>query len=40
MVDAAHEAVWSDAYWAINRRSNFEKAVKAMLAAAIKRSED
>jgi hypothetical protein len=25
MVDAAHEAVWSDAFWAINRRGRLQK---------------
>ncbi len=34
MVDAAHEAVWFDAYWAINNRPDFERAVKAMIAEA------
>jgi hypothetical protein len=35
MIDAAHEAVWFDAYWAINSRADFKKAVKAMIASAI-----
>ena len=35
MIDAAHEAVWFDAYWAINSRSDFKRAVKAMIAAAL-----
>jgi hypothetical protein len=35
MVDAALEAVWSDAYWAINSRRDFQKAVRAMILAAI-----
>ena len=35
MVDAAHEAVWSDAYWAINSRADFKKAVRAMVLAAM-----
>jgi hypothetical protein len=35
MIDAAHEAVWSDASWAINSRADFEKAVRAMIQAAI-----
>ena len=35
MIDAAHEAVWFDAYWAINSRSDFKRAVKAMIAAAV-----
>jgi hypothetical protein len=34
MVDAAHQAVWSDAYWAINSRADFRKAVRAMIKAA------
>ena len=25
MVDAAHEAVWFDAFWAINSRADFKK---------------
>jgi hypothetical protein len=25
MIDAAHEAVWFDAYWAINSRSDFQR---------------
>ena len=37
MVDAAHEAVWSDAFWAINSRADFKKAVRAMLRAALER---
>jgi hypothetical protein len=35
MVDTAHEAVWSDANWAINSRADFEKAVRAMVRAAM-----
>jgi hypothetical protein len=35
MINAAHEAVWFDDYWAINSRSDFKKAVKAMIASAI-----
>ena len=34
MVDAAHEAVWFDAFWAINS-ADFKKAVRAMIRAAI-----
>ncbi len=34
MVDAAHTAVWFDAYWAINNRRDFKRAVKAMIAEA------
>jgi hypothetical protein len=29
MVDAAHKAVWFDAFWAINSRVDFKKAVRA-----------
>jgi hypothetical protein len=36
MIDAAHEAVWSDAFWAINSRRDFRKAVRAMIATAMK----
>jgi hypothetical protein len=35
MIDAAHEVVWSDAFWAINSRSDFRKAVRAMIRAAM-----
>ena len=35
MVDAAHQAVWSDAFWAINSRRDFRKAVRAMILAAM-----
>jgi hypothetical protein len=35
MIDAAHEAVWSDANWAINSRADFKKAVRAMIRAAM-----
>lgn len=34
MVDAAHEEVWFDAYWAINNRRDFKRAMKAMIAKA------
>ncbi len=34
MVDAAHEAVWFDAYWAINSHQDFKRAVEAMIAEA------
>ena len=37
MVDAAHEAVWSDAFWAINSRADFKRAVRAMIRAAMAR---
>jgi hypothetical protein len=36
MIDAAHEAVWSDGFWAINSRRDFQKAVRAMIVAATK----
>jgi hypothetical protein len=39
MINAAHEAVWFDALWAINSRADFKKAVRAMIAFAIKQSE-
>jgi hypothetical protein len=39
MIDAAHEAVWFDAQWAINSRADFKKAVRAMIAFAIEQSE-
>jgi hypothetical protein len=35
MVDAAHQAVWSDAFWAINSRADFRRAVQAMVNAAM-----
>jgi hypothetical protein len=35
MVDAAHQAVWFDAEWAINSRRDFRRAVRAMIAHAI-----
>jgi hypothetical protein len=31
MVDAAYQAVSFDGYWAINNRSDFKKAAKAMI---------
>jgi hypothetical protein len=37
MVGAAHEAVWFDAFWAINDRADFKKAVRAMIRAAMER---
>ena len=40
MVDAAHEAVWFDAYWAINSRRDFKRAVKAMIAEATRGAPD
>lgn len=39
MIDAAHEAVWSDDFWAINSRRDFQKAVRAMVLAAIKEGD-
>jgi hypothetical protein len=36
MIDAAHAAVWSDRFWAINSRRDFQKAVRAMILAALK----
>jgi hypothetical protein len=36
IIDAAHEAVWSDGFWAINSRRDFRKAVRAMISAAVK----
>jgi hypothetical protein len=35
MVDAAHEAISFDGAWAIRGRSDFRKAVRAMVRAAI-----
>jgi hypothetical protein len=40
MVDAAHEVVWSDAFWAINSRRDFKRAVKAMIAEAAQEAPD
>ena len=37
MVDAAHEVVWFDAFWAINSRADFKRAVWAMIRAAMAR---
>jgi hypothetical protein len=37
MVDAAREAVWSDAFWATNSRADFKKAVGTMVRAAVER---
>jgi hypothetical protein len=39
MIDAAHEAVWSDAFWAINSRRDFQKAVRAIILAAGKEAD-
>ena len=35
MIDAAHNAVWFDAEWAINNRRDFQRAVRAMIADAL-----
>jgi hypothetical protein len=35
MIDAAHEAVWPDGFWAIDRRRDFPKAVRAAIMAAL-----
>jgi hypothetical protein len=35
MIDAAHQAVWFDAEWAINNRRDFRRAVRAMITHAI-----
>ena len=35
MVDAAHEAVWFDSFWAINSRADFKKAARPMIRAAM-----
>ena len=35
MVDAAHKGVWSDAFWAIDSRADFRKAVRAMIRATM-----
>jgi hypothetical protein len=40
MIDAAHEAVWSDNFWAINSRRDFQKAVRAMIRTASKEGGD
>lgn len=40
MIDAAHEAVASDGFWAINSRRDFQKAVTAMIRAALKESAE
>ncbi|MGD0105145.1 MAG: hypothetical protein ABSC06_14040 [Rhodopila sp.] len=40
MIDAAHEAVWFDNFWAINSRRDFKKAVRAMILAAIKEGDN
>jgi hypothetical protein len=39
MIDAAHEAVWFDAQWAINSRADFKKAVRAMIVSALQHSD-
>jgi hypothetical protein len=35
MVDAAHEAVWFDAFMAINSWADLKKAVRVMILAAM-----
>jgi hypothetical protein len=35
-IDTAHAAVCSDGFWAINSRRDFQKAVRAMILAAMK----
>jgi hypothetical protein len=35
MINAAHQAVWFDAEWAINSRRDFRRAVRAMIIQAI-----
>jgi hypothetical protein len=35
MIDAAHQAVWFDAFWAINSRRDFRRAVRAMITYSI-----
>jgi hypothetical protein len=39
MIDAAHEAVWFDAGWAIDNRSDFRKAARAMIEAVLRERE-
>jgi hypothetical protein len=39
MVDAAYQAVQFDGYWAINSRSDFKKAAKAMITFAMRECE-
>ena len=39
MVDAAYQAVSFDGYWAINSRSDFKKAAKAMITFAMREYE-
>jgi hypothetical protein len=39
MIDAAHEAVWFDAGWAIDNRSDFRKAARAMIEAVLREAE-
>jgi hypothetical protein len=35
MIDAAHQAVWFEAFWGINSRRDFRRAVRAMITYAI-----
>jgi hypothetical protein len=39
MIDAAHQAVWSDAFWAISSRRDFRRAVRAMITYAMREGE-
>jgi hypothetical protein len=39
MVDAAHEPLWFVGFWAISRRADFKKAVRAMIQAAMAADE-
>jgi hypothetical protein len=38
MVDAAHEVVWFDAFWAIDSRADFKTAVQAMIRTSMERN--
>jgi hypothetical protein len=38
MIDAAHEAIQFDGFWAINSRRDFRKAVRAMIKSAMTES--
>jgi hypothetical protein len=35
MVYGAYQALWLDGFWAINRRADFKKAVRAMIRATM-----
>ena len=39
MIDAAHEAVWFDAGWAIDNASDFRRAARAMIEAVLHEQE-